>query len=263
MELFGVDYILAAFLIFIRVSSMIMTAPYFSTAAFPVQVKIFLSMIISILLYSVIPAENVFMPPDASAIFIARVIIIEVLVGAAMGLTGQLVFAGLELAGRLISLKIVLGFASVVDTMTQQQSTLISNLFSMIAVLIFLAIDGDKIYILAMVKSFEVIPLSQAAIHLTGPYLLDVAVYLFVIGVQIASPFLVVLFLLDLALAIFARIMPQANIMFIALPIKLGVGFVLLLLISPYLPAAFTVMLQQLFDFLLELLEVLTPVAPG
>ncbi len=259
MELLTVEYILAAFLIFVRVSSMIMTAPYFSSASFPAQVKLFFALITSVLLYPVIPAENVLIPPDAGVVFLASAIIIEVLVGVAMGLIGQLIFAGLEMAGRLISLKIVLGFASVVDTMTQQQSTLISNLFSMLAVLVFLSIDGDKIYISALAKSFEVLPLSQAAIHLVGPYMLDVAVYLFMIAVQIASPFLVVLFLLDLSLAIFARIMPQANIMFIALPIKLGVGFVLLILISPYLPTAFTMMLQQLFDYLLELLEIITP----
>ncbi len=259
MELLSVDYILAAFLIFVRVSSMIMTAPYFSSASFPAQIKLFFALITSVLLYPVIPAENVNVPTDAGFLFLSITIIMEVLVGVAMGLIGQLIFAGLEMAGRLISLKIVLGFASIVDTMTQEQSTFISNLFSMLAVLVFLSIDGDKIYISALAKSFEVIPLSQGAVHLAGPYMLEVAVYLFMIGVQIASPFLVVLFLLDLSLAIFARIMPQANIMFIALPIKLGIGFILLILVSPYFPTAFTMMLQQLFDFILNLIELLSP----
>ncbi|HKK61049.1 MAG TPA: flagellar biosynthetic protein FliR [Bacteroidales bacterium] len=260
MELLSVEYLLAAFLIFVRVSSMIMTAPYFSSASFPARVKLFFALITSMLLFSVIPAENVAIPPDAGAIYLATTIIIEVLTGVAMGLTGQLIFAGLELAGRLISLKIVLGFASVVDTMTQQQSTIVSNLFSMLAVLVFLSIDGDKVYITALAKSFEVIPLSQANVQLAGPYMLDIAVYMFLIAVQIMSPFFVVMFLLDLALAIFARIMPQANIMFIALPIKLGVGFIMLILISPYLPIAFRMMLQRLFNFLLEFMEVLSPI---
>lgn len=259
MEMLSVDYILAAFLIFVRVSSMIMTAPYFSSAAFPVQIKIFFSLITSVLLFPVIPAENVQISTDSGALFLGTTIILEVLVGVALGLVGQLIFAGLELAGRLISLKIVLGFASVVDTMTQEQSTFISNLFSMLAVLVFLSIDGDKIYIQALAKSFEVVPLNQANIHLVGTFMLDTAVYLFIIAVQITSPFLIVLFLLDLSLAIFARIMPQANIMFIALPIKLIVGFVLLLFVSPFLPTVFELMIQQLFDYILDLLVVLSP----
>jgi flagellar biosynthetic protein FliR len=207
----------------------------------------------------VIPAQNVGIDPQSGFIFITTAILMEVLVGAALGMVGQIVFAGLELAGRLISLKIALGFASMVDSMTQQQSTVVSNLFSMLAVLIFLSIGGDKMYLKGMVKSFEVIPLQGAQIELAGPFMLEIATYLFVIGVQITAPFIIVLFLVDLSLAIFARIMPQANIMFIALPIKLGVGFILLYLVSPYLPVAFEMMFNRMFEFLEQLIALLMP----
>ncbi|MCC5914325.1 MAG: flagellar biosynthetic protein FliR [Balneolaceae bacterium] len=259
MAIFSIDFILAAFLIFVRVSSMVMTAPFFSSAAFPVQVKIFFSLITSILLYPVIPAENVMIPTESGAVFLATTIILEILVGVVLGLVGQLIFAGLELAGRLISLKIALAFADMVDTMTQQQSTIVSNLFSMLAILVFLSIDGDKVYLTALAKSFEVVPLNGAEIQHAGPYLLEVATFLFIIGVQITSPFLIVLFLLDLALAIFARIMPQANIMFIALPIKIGVGLMLLILVVPYLPVAFEMMFNRMYDFILELITIIMP----
>jgi flagellar biosynthetic protein FliR len=236
-----------------------MTAPFFSSAAFPARIKLFFALITSMLLTFVIPSGQVLITVESDGFFLPAAIILELLVGVALGLVGQLVFAGLEMAGRLISLKIGLGFANVVNSMTQQQSSVVSNLFTMMAVLIFLSIDGDKIYIKALAKSFEVIPVNQAEIHLAGPYMLEIATYLFVIGVQITSPFLVVLFLLDLSLAIFARIMPQANIMFIALPIKIGVGVVLLILVIPYLPVAFEMMFQRLFDFLYQLLAAISP----
>lgn len=257
MEILSIEYMLGTFLIFVRVSSLILSAPYFSSAAFPAQVKIFFALITSILLYPVVPAESIVIPADAGFLYVGTTIFIEALIGISFGLVGQLVFAGLEMAGRLISLKIVLGFASVVDTMTQQQSTAISSLFNMLAILVFLAIDGDKIYLNALAQSFEVLPLGEANVHLAGPFMTDIALYIFLIAVQISAPFIVVLFLLDLALAIFARIMPQANIMFIALPIKLGVGFILLYFVAPYLPTAFTMMLQQLFDYLQSLMEIL------
>lgn len=259
MALLSVDHILAAFLIFVRVSSMIMTAPFFSSNAFPAQVKVFFALITSILLYPVIPAENVLIPTDSGSLFLATTILLEVLVGVALGLVGQLVFAGLELAGRLVSLKIALAFANVVDAMTEQQTSYISGLFNMLGILVFLSIEGEKIYINALVKSFEVIPFNQAQIELAGPFMLEIATYLFVIGVQIISPFLIVLFLLDLSLAIFARIMPQANIMFIALPLKLGVGFILLILVVPYLPVVFNMMFERLFEFLAQIIEIMAP----
>lgn len=259
MEIFSIDYILATFLIFVRVSSLLLTAPYFSSAAFPAQVKIFFAVITSILLYPVIPAQSIAIDTQSGAVFMLTAILVEVLVGAALGMVGQIVFAGLELAGRLISLKIALGFASLVDSMTQQQSTIVSNLFNMLAVLVFLSIGGEKIYLSGLVQSFEVVPLQQAQIHLAGPFMLEIATYLFVIGVQITAPFMIVLFLVDLSLAIFARIMPQANIMFIALPIKLGVGFILLYLVAPYLPVAFEMMFTRMFEFIEEFIVIIMP----
>lgn len=259
MEILSLDYILAAFLIFVRVSSMIMTAPFFSTAAFPAQIKVFFAIVTSILLYPVIPAQNVMIETSSGILFIGLAVIMEVLVGVALGLVGQLIFAGLELAGTLISLKIALGFANVVDTMTQQQSSIISNLFTMLAILVFLSIDGDKIYLTSLAKSFEVVPIQQAGIQFVGPHFLEIATYLFIIGVQVTAPFIIVLFLLDLSLAIFARIMPQANIMFIALILKLGVGLIIMIFILPYLPVVFEIMFERLFDFLQSTLEILAP----
>ncbi|HKK24180.1 MAG TPA: flagellar biosynthetic protein FliR, partial [Gracilimonas sp.] len=114
-----------------------------------------------------------------------------------------------------------------------------------------------KVYISALAKSFELVPINEAEIHLAGPYMLEIATYLFVIGVQITTPFIIVIFLLDVSIAIFARIMPQANMMFIAFPIKVGVGLSLLLLSIPYLPTAFEMMFLQLYDFIAELLGIL------
>lgn len=257
METLSIDLILSAFLVFVRVSALVMTAPFFSSAAFPAQIKIYLSVVTSVLLFSVIPSEGVFVTADAGGVFIVTAIIMEALVGIALGLIGQLVFAGLEMAGMLISLNSALSFANMVDTMTQKQSAIISNLFTLIAVLVFLSIDGDKVYISALAKSFELVPINEAEIHLAGPYMLEIATYLFVIGVQITTPFIIVIFLLDVSIAIFARIMPQANMMFIAFPIKVGVGLALLLLSIPYLPTAFEMMFLQLYDFIAELLGIL------
>ncbi|MGN8226766.1 flagellar biosynthetic protein FliR [Gracilimonas sp. BCB1] len=259
MESLTVDMILSVFLVFTRVAALIMTGPFFSSAAFPKQIKLFFAMATTILLFFAIPADGAFVSASDGTLFIFQAIILEVLVGMALGLVGQLVFAGLEMAGMLISLNTGLSFANMIDSQTQQQSAVLSNLFSMIAVLVFLSIDGDKVYISALAKSFEVIPVNEAQIHLAGPYMLEIATYLFTIGVQIASPFIIVLFLLDVSLAIFARIMPQANMMFIALPIKFGVGIALLMLAIPYLPAAFDLMFQHLYDFLVEVMGVISP----
>ena len=259
MPLLTANYILGAFLIFVRVGSLIMTAPFFNTAAFPKRVKLFFALVTSFLLTFIIPAESVMIPLRAEVPFLLTAIVQEALIGIAMGLIGQLVFAGIEMAGELISLKITLSFAQIVNTMTQQKSDLIGNLFGMLAILIFLAMEGDKIYLQGVAKSFELIPLNQVELQQAGPFMLEVANYLFIIAVQIAAPFLIVLFILDLALAIFARVMPQANILFLAIPIKLGLGFILLSWMLPYMPSAFEMIFQKLFKYLEQVLGIIAP----
>ena len=259
MPILTTSYILGAFLIFVRVGSLIMTAPFFNTASFPRRVKLFFALITSFLLTFIIPEESVMMPLNTEIPFLLTAIVLEALVGIAMGLVGQLVFAGIEMAGQLISLKITLSFAQIVNTMTQQQSDLIGNLFSMLAILVFLAMEGDKIYLQAVARSFELIPLYQADLQQAGPFMLEVAKYLFVIAVQISAPVLIVLFILDLALAIFARVMPQANILFLAIPIKLGLGFILLSWMMPYMPDAFEMIFRKLFKYLEQVLGIIAP----
>lgn len=104
MEDLTIDLILSAFLVFVRVSALIMTAPYFSTSAFPRQIKIYWAIVTTVVLYSAIPAEGAFISASSGTVFIVVAILLEVLIGFALGLVGQIIFAGLEMAGMLISI---------------------------------------------------------------------------------------------------------------------------------------------------------------
>ena len=254
-----IDMILSGFLVFVRIAAMVMTAPFFNSKAYPVQVKLFFAITSTVLLFYIIPSSGAYLSASADGVFIVTAIIMEALVGIAMGLVGQLVFAGLDMAGNLISINTSLSFANMVDPQNQQQSSIITNILNMLGIIVFLAVDGDKLYLSALAKSFEVIPVNQAEIHMAGPFMLEIATYLFVVGVQLTSPFILVLFLMDVTLAIFARIMPQANMMFIALPLKFGVGIGVLMLAIQYLPTAFNMIFQQLFEFLADAMVTITP----
>ncbi len=258
-----IDLILSGFLIFVRVAAVVMTAPFFSNNSFPMQVRLYFSMVVSLILFYSIPGESAFVSATDGTIAVFIAIIAEALVGMAMGFIGRLVFAGFEMAGTLISYNTGLSFAMMMDSQTQQQNSIVANVLGMIAILIFLSIDGDKIYITALAKSYQVVPAVDHNVHLAGTYMLEVATYLFVLGVQLCSPFMMAIFLLDVCLAIFGRIMPQANLMFIALPVKMGVGVSVFLLVLPYLPTAFDIVFQNLFFYLEGLLGNIVPTPPA
>ncbi|MDZ7772894.1 MAG: flagellar biosynthetic protein FliR [Balneolaceae bacterium] len=254
MSLLSIEFILTAFLIFVRVAGVVGTAPFFSNGSIPMRVKLFFAMALTVMLYPVVPVQSTGIPVDATTIEVVVLIVKELLVGAAMGLAGQLIFAGLQMGGELMSVNVGLSFASVVDPVNQSQGSIVAQLFGLLGVLVFVGVGGDEYYIRALAHSFTVVPVGEGMVTQAAPVFIEMATYLFVVGVQMAAPFIIVLFLMDLSLAIFARIMPQANIFFIALPLKLGIGMLLLILVLPYTPVAFEHFFERLWDFMDTLL---------
>lgn len=254
MNIFDPQFILTAFIIMVRVTSVIMAAPFLSSRQFPVRVKVFFGLIVTILLYPSIPLQGAVIPLDAKALELVVLIIREMLIGVAMGLSGQIVFGGIQFGGQFISIQSGLGFANIIDPTTQTQNPVISQIFILLSIILFLNVDGDAIYLQALNKSFEVIPLGTASFDRVAPDFIKMATQLFVIGIQLSAPFIIVLFLMDLSFAIFARIMPQANIFFIALPLKVLGGILMLLYLTPKLGIAFNQFFQIIFKFLEETL---------
>ncbi len=259
MNYLSVEFLLASFLIFVRIAAMIATAPFFSNQSVPNQIKLFTAIVLTIALFPIIPIYAAVFPMDASILDVLVAIVKEMLVGISMGLVGQMIFAGVQMGGELMSVNMGLSFASVVDPMNQRQSGLLTQLFTFIGILLFLGIGGHSIYIRALAQSFEIVPLGAAQPVGATFSFLEMAMYIFVVAVQMASPFILVLFLLDVSLAIFARIMPQANIFFLSLPLKVGIGVILLIMVLPYTPAAFQHFFNSMWGYLDQVIQSLVP----
>lgn len=255
MNIFSVEFILASFLIFVRVSSLIFSAPYFSTSVFPQRVKLFFAVTLTIVLYPIIPLQGAVLATNASLVEVVIAIVKEILVGVSMGLVGQIIFGGVQMAGVLVSYDLGISFGSVVDPLSRNKNNTLTQFMILMAILLFLGIRGDVLYIKALVDSFKIVPLGHVHPAEAGPVFLKIAVYLFKVGAQLAAPFLVVLFLMDMSFAVFARIMPQSNIFFIALPLKVGVGILIFIAALPYMPVAFHTFFTQLWNYLFIILR--------
>lgn len=259
MSFLSATFILTAFLIFVRVSTILMTAPFFGSEMVPKRLKLFFAVLVTVLLYPVIPLQGATIPVTANSADVLIAIFKEMSVGLAMGLVGQLIFGGVQFGGQFISIQVGLGFSSVIDPLTQQQNGVISQMLILLGTIFFLAIGGDQIYLRAMVKSFDIVPLGTVHMAAPAPELVKMAGELFVIGVQVASPFIIVFFLMDLTFAIFARIMPQANVFFLELPLKVYVGLIMFGIIVPRLLPAF----ENFFNIIFHNLEVILRVLSG
>jgi flagellar biosynthesis protein FliR len=220
------------FLIFVRVMSMFGFSPLLSHASIPSAVKIGLSMMIG---YMLLTARGAAPFMDVSAqlnlgtlvIFVVK----EIVIGIAIGYALTMVLAGVQFAGYLIAADMGLAMASLFNPELNEQTTVIGELLNVIALLIFLLIDGHLFLVESLKASFDVIPLaSLSGIFSQGfvTTIINMTGAVFVIAVKIAAPVMAAMFLSTIGLGILSRIVPQMQVFVFSMGLKVGVGLLML-----------------------------------
>ncbi len=219
-------------LIFVRISAMLFMFPIFSSKQIPSQVRLGLSLLLTILLYRTVPTLAV--SPDLYGL--AAAVVSQVILGVVVGFVGSLVFAGIQVAGELIDLQIGFAVANVINPTTQQQVTVIGEFELAIATLVFLGTDGHHLLIEGIAGSFSLVPLPYIGID---PNVMGSVVgflsAMFAVVFRIAAPPAVALFITNVALAFMARVAPQMNVFVIGFPLQIGVGLIMLGISLPLL----------------------------
>lgn len=220
------------FLIFVRVMTVIGLSPLLSHASIPNITKIGLSIIISYILYTANGATGL---TDVSASLNLGTLVLfvmkEVIVGITIGYAITIVLAGVQFAGYLIATDMGLSMANIFNPEMNEQTTVIGQLLNIVALLLFLIMDGHLFFIEALKSSFDIIPLvsvgglwsvsfMQAVVRLTG--------MVFVIAVKIAAPVMAATFLATIGLGILSRIVPQMQVFVFSMGLKVGVGLLML-----------------------------------
>ena len=141
----------ALFLIFLRVSAIIVTAPLFDSKSVPLVFKIGAGFVLSIVLYSLVPVSVGVFQADVVPFFIGSMS--EILLGVVIGLSVKLVFSGIQLAGQLAGFQMGFAIANVVDTVSNAQVSIIAQLKNIVAMLIFLSTNAHYYLIQALVEN--------------------------------------------------------------------------------------------------------------
>jgi flagellar biosynthetic protein FliR len=166
-----------------------------------------------------------------------------------MGFAMRIVFAGVEMAGEIISLTMGLGFATFFDPQSQGRSSAISQFLSLLVLMIYLAANVHLMMIAALCDSFNTLPI--AAGPMGAHSMQTMATWggiIFTAGVQLSLPIVAALLITNAALGILTRAAPQLNIFGIGFPIALGAGLIMISLALPYLTSPFGRLLQDGID---------------
>lgn len=245
-------------LIFCRITAFFVVAPVFSTRGVPAQFKVGIAFFVSLLIFLSMGEVTAIPWNPAYILTILR----ELLIGLLLGFTAYMFFTIVQVAGSFIDMQIGFGIANVIDPMTGAQSPILGNFKFMVAMLLFLSLNGHHYLLMAIMKSYEWVPLSNELFaHIYGgkvsEFMLSTFTTMFSLAFQMAAPLVVALFLVDVALGILARTAPQFNIFVIGLPLKIIVGFLILIVLVPGFLYLFKEMFELMFHSLNELLRLL------
>lgn len=213
------------FWILIRVSTLFFLLPLFGARNTPPLWKAGLSFIIAIVLTPVVPIPAN-LPVTAPDIIVG--ILSEVLMGAILAITVRIFFAASEMGGQFMSFQMGFAMARAVDPQTGAQSTVLTQFLYIFTILLFFSMNGHHMFIRIMASSFYSVPPNSISFQpAIGNEIVKAGASMFALGIKIAAPIMVSLFLSNLCLGIIARTVPQVNILMVGFPINLCIGLTL------------------------------------
>lgn len=225
-----------------RILGLMATAPAFSNQAVPRRIRLVIGVALALAMTASLPPTPDVQPGSWLGI---GVLIQQVLIGIAMGLTMRIILSAIDVAGEIIGLQMGLSFATFFDPNTSAQTAVLAELLSLLTALTFLVMNGHLLLIDALARSFELLPIGGSALGDGGwRALARLGSVVFSTGVLISLPIIAALLVTNIALAVLTRAAPQLNIFAIGFPITSTVGFLVLM----FSLDAMAPVLQQLFD---------------
>jgi len=219
------------YLPFIRISALLIAAPVYSASSFPVRARILLAVFITALIVPSLPTVPAVDPLGPAGLLLAG---IQVVIGLAMGFIVQMLFGAIVIAGQSLSMTMGLGFAMSVDPQNGVQVPVLSQLYVILATLIFLAVNAHLMMIRFLVDSFTLLPIGLS--ELQYDFGLNVALLgsqMFLSAFMLAVPALTAVLLINVAFGVITRAAPQLNIFAVGFPVTILAGFVFILLTMP------------------------------
>jgi flagellar biosynthetic protein FliR len=218
-------------LIFVRMFGMFVVAPFFSSGVIPFRIRAILSVYVTACVFPMVVGTIGGIPESMYSYVL--IIVSEVFIGILIGFLVSIIFAAFQLAARFFSFQMALGIAEVVDPFSQVGITLVGQLWTLMGIMVFIAIDGPHLLILATYESYDTIYLFDLVRDSEPMYRALISTFgaMFIVALKLAFPILTTLFLLAVTLGLLAKSAPQMNIFMLGFPIQIGVGFMVMVVV--------------------------------
>mgnify|MGYP001370867231 CR=1 FL=1 len=219
------------FLIFARFSGLVLISPFFSMKSLFSLAKVSFVFWVSVLIMFVVPLPQS-LPNSLFIYFFA--LMIELVIGLIIGFTANLIMMAIEFGGAIMDTQAGLSSASVLDPTSGKNAALLELLMKYLAIMLFLIINGHHMVLSAVFESFSIMPLGQPVDFSAGSqYLVSLGSALFLIGLKLAAPIILVIFIVDFSFGILNKVAEQVNVFQLGFQVKPMVAVIIFLGIAP------------------------------
>jgi flagellar biosynthetic protein FliR len=229
-------------LVSMRMAGLLLLAPPFSSLAVPVLVRGAFVLGLSAALW---PAHGGTLAGALPWSTLATWAVLEFATGALMALGVNIGFAAFAIGARILDVQIGFGIGQVLDPATRQRMPVLSAAFVLLAPVLFVLADCHHVMLRAMARGLERFPLgttwsAEAASQAVWPLVQG----MFTLGLAMVAPIVFCLVLVELALGVVSRNLPQMNVFILGIPIKVLSGLAAL---GAWMAAA-TAPMTRVFD---------------
>jgi len=226
IEFLSPQNVVGFLLLFFRFAGLFIMVPVFSHMSIPMTIKTAIAFVFTVLFFSVMPPLEM----EVTTINVVLAILSEFLLGFTVGLILQLVMNIMTFAGIQISFIMGFSMASVIDPQSGISMPIISNILALLALMIFLALDGHHVVLLFVNDSLQEVALGGFILNEEiFNYMLKATTNMFMVGFMIAFPIIALSLLADIIFGMLMKTMPQFNLLVIGFPIKIMVAFVVII----------------------------------
>ena len=226
-----------------RITGLFLIAPFFSAPQIPMRIKVLFIMVLSWVCSLSVPPQLSFL--NFNGLYLVYMIQ-EIAFGLLMGFVLLLVFQIFLLGGQIISMQAGLGFAVMIDPTSKASVPLVSQIYSLMTILMFLALNGHLALLEALITSFKVMPIGGLSVDNAMVWgVINFSGWMFKEGVLISIPATISLLLVSLSFGIITRVSPQLNIFSLGFPITLLMSILIIQICMPSVGAQMIESLDQ------------------
>ena len=238
-------------LILTRLSAFLLVLPIFGWRVLPVRIKMALVLLLTLFFGRLLPFSM-----DLHALSTVRLILLminEATYGLALGVIIAILFSIVKTTGRIIEREMGLAMAEVIDPLSGDRTQPLGGLLEMIFILFFLSANAHHALIQVIYESYQSFPVGTTpTIDVLTRGVVEAGSALLTASLRLAAPILAAFIILLTVLAIMARVLPEMNILFLSMPVRVGLGLAMTMMILPYLQG----LVEEFGDLMNRLLHI-------